>query len=582
MRCPSCGKTVPASVNYCAYCSAAISPVVATVGPGTQMGTAATTGPGSPSGDSRSWVGRHKLLSISGVAGGLILFLVIVFSLQGSGDDPGPSNGRAQVPQILPTSAPFSFPAATEPIFEATRPPTLAPTSPTSVPATPTAAAPQGAVPVTKAVPDIVGAGRLSVVEILTQTGTGTGFIVTHDGVIATNRHVVEGSQDVLIRLESGETFQGNVIDVHPSLDLAYIQAYSGGRFTPIGLGDSDEIRVGDDVIAIGFPLGSELGQDMTVTRGIISAKRRDEALLQTDATLNPGNSGGPLLDTFGCVVGINTSGITETEDGRTVTNINFAIPINELKAALSQFPLADCERELTVITPASLTTSPAGTPVPTESSAQAAAPAPTTTPVPTATATPEPTATPSPTPTRRPTSTPRPTATRAPTPTPRPTIAPTPTATPAPRLNWRECGDSSYNYTLTCNQNWTITSVKSAGGRPFLTIQVKDLQSAETMPAFFERHRQDLIAVARNYPVFALGLTEGGNLNGRNYIHMEYLIQPNSGDCIYHVVDHVFRSVFFPVENHGFVISAGVCENDEPVYRQQRENILGSFEETR
>ena len=320
----------------------------------------------------------------------------------------------------------------------------------------------------TKAVPDIVGAGRLSVVEILTQTGTGTGFIVTHDGVIATNRHVVEGSQDVLIRLESGETFQGNVIDVHPSLDLAYIQAYSGGRFTPIGLGDSDEIRVGDDVIAIGFPLGSELGQDMTVTRGIISAKRRDEALLQTDATLNPGNSGGPLLDAFGCVVGINTSGITETEDGRTVTNINFAIPINELEAALSQFPLADCERELAVITLASLTTSPAGTPVPTESSAQAAAPAPTITPVPTATATPEPTATPSPTPTRRPTSTPRPTATRAPTPTPRPTITPTPTATPAPRLNWRECGDSSYNYTLTCNQNWTITNVKSAGGVPF------------------------------------------------------------------------------------------------------------------
>ena len=581
MRCPSCGKTVPASVNYCAYCSAAISPTVAAIGPGTQGTTAAATGVGSPPGGPGSWVARHKLFSLAGVAGGLSFFFVIVFSLQGSGENPAPADGRAQAPAVLPTSTPFSFPAGTETVYEATRPPTLAPTAPPTAPPTPTPPAPPGAVPITKAAPDIVGASRLSVVEILTQTGTGTGFIVTQDGVIATNRHVVEGSQDVLVRLESGETFPGSVFDVHPSLDLAYIQAYSGGRFTPVGLADSDEIRVGDDVIAIGFPLGSELGQDMTVTRGIISAKRKDEALLQTDASLNPGNSGGPLLDVYGCVVGINTGGITETQDGRTVTNINFAIPINELKAALSQLPLADCERELATISPASFTPSPEGTAAPGESLARATTPAPTT-PVSTATPTPEPTSTPSPTPTRRPTSTPRPTATHAPTPTPRPTAIPTPAPTPTPRLSWRECGDSSYNYELRCNQNWTITNVASAGGTPFLTIQVKDFQSGESFAAFFERHRQDLIDVARNYSVFDLGLTKGETLNSRNYIHMEYIIQPTSGDCIYHVVEHVYRSVFYPVKDYGFVISAGVCENEEQVYRQQRMNILSGFEEYR
>ena len=435
MRCPSCGKTVPASVIYCAYCSAAISPGVSpppsarTPGrPGTgplsrvsppprartQMGTAATTGPGSPSAPIGRATVTSRVRQITGIFTGILLGLWGAVLLIGGADE----ISEGHLPGGLRIMA--------------------------------------------GGVATIVGAGLL-----WPQTKVRFGRL--------------------------------------------------GSRWVIIGL-----VVVGFVVFLVGVD--------------------------QLPATLNPGSSGGPLA-------------------GKT---------------------------------PASLTTSPAGTPVPTESSAQAAAPAPTITPVPTATATPEPTATPSPTPTRRPTSTPRPTATRAPTPTPRPTITPTPTATraptptprptitptptatPAPRLNWRECGDSSYNYTLTCNQNWTITNVKSAGGRPFLTIQVKDLQSAEIMPAFFERHRKDLIDVATNYPVFDLGLTKGANLNGRNYIHMEYIIQPNSSDCIYHVVDHVFRSVFFPVENHGFVISAGVCENDEPVYRQQRENILGSFEETR
>ena len=139
--------------------------------------------------------------------------------------------------------------------------------------------------------------------------------------------------------MPGGGRYQGKVWATHPRLDLAYIEIESATNFSSLALGDSDAIRVGAGVIAIGFPLGSELGQAPSVTRGIISAKRDDLGFLQTDASLNPGNSGGPLLDEYGCVVGVNTAGVGETNDGRVVTGINFAIPVNDLREALRGIP---------------------------------------------------------------------------------------------------------------------------------------------------------------------------------------------------------------------------------------------------
>ena len=172
-----------------------------------------------------------------------------------------------------------------------------------------------------------------SVAHIVTGTGSGTGFIVNESGLVVTNKHVVDGSTQVSVRMASGSEYRGTVTQRHPTLDLAYISIDSSQTFTPIAVGDSDEVRVGAEVIAIGFPLGSALGSEPTVSVGIISAKR--DARLQTDASLNPGNSGGPLLDMYGQVIGVVVSRVETDGSGRPISGIGFAIPINEVKTEL-------------------------------------------------------------------------------------------------------------------------------------------------------------------------------------------------------------------------------------------------------
>ena len=184
-------------------------------------------------------------------------------------------------------------------------------------------------------VADVAENALPSVVHIIAGSGTGTGFIINEGGLVVTNKHVVEGSSQVAVRLVNGNEYQGNVTQRHPDLDLAYIEIDATLSFTPIAIGDSDEIRVGEDVIAIGFPLGRSLGLEPTVSVGIISAKRENH--LQTDASLNPGNSGGPLLDMFGQVAGVIVSRVETDDSGRPVSGIGFAIPINAVKASLGE-----------------------------------------------------------------------------------------------------------------------------------------------------------------------------------------------------------------------------------------------------
>lgn len=169
--------------------------------------------------------------------------------------------------------------------------------------------------------------------ELRTQS-LGSGFIIDKEGHILTNNHVIEGAQDIKIKLYNGKIFDAKVIGRDSKVDIALLKIDPKGEDLPVAkLGDSDKVRVGDWVIAIGNPFGLE----HTVTAGIISAKGRVigmgpyDDFLQTDASINPGNSGGPLFNLKGEVVGINTAIVAGGQ------GIGFAIPINMAKNLLPQ-----------------------------------------------------------------------------------------------------------------------------------------------------------------------------------------------------------------------------------------------------
>jgi len=160
----------------------------------------------------------------------------------------------------------------------------------------------------------------------------GSGFVISPDGLILTNNHVVENARSVKVTTSSGQEFPAKVRGRDPLTDLALVKVDTQKQLASATLGDSDTARVGDWVIAIGNPFGLE----GTVTAGIISAKGRIIAgpyddFLQTDAAINPGNSGGPLFGLRGEVVGINTAIVAQAQ------GVGFAIPINLAKELLPQ-----------------------------------------------------------------------------------------------------------------------------------------------------------------------------------------------------------------------------------------------------
>jgi putative serine protease PepD len=171
------------------------------------------------------------------------------------------------------------------------------------------------------------------------QTATGSGFVIDREGRVLTNQHVVDGADSVTVRFQDGKEVDARVVGSDASTDVALLQLEEDVDVEPLTLGSSSGLEIGDPVVAIGSPFGLE----GTVTTGIVSALDRDlrapdgftiDGAIQTDAALNQGNSGGPLLDARGRVIGINSQIASESggNDG-----IGYAIPIDTVKNVVSQ-----------------------------------------------------------------------------------------------------------------------------------------------------------------------------------------------------------------------------------------------------
>ena len=171
--------------------------------------------------------------------------------------------------------------------------------------------------------------------------GVGSGVVLSADGRILTNNHVVSGARQVTVTLSDGRTVDAQVVGTDPGSDLAVVQASGVSGLTPATFADSDDVRIGDQVVAIGSPEGLQ----GTVTSGIVSALDRTVTVpgatrrsnvsyqaIQTDASINPGNSGGPLINAAGQVIGINSAIYSPASDSGQAgsVGIGFAIPANQ------------------------------------------------------------------------------------------------------------------------------------------------------------------------------------------------------------------------------------------------------------
>ena len=165
----------------------------------------------------------------------------------------------------------------------------------------------------------------------------GSGFIIDPKGIVVTNNHVISGAEDILVRVDGDKEYKAKVIGTDPLSDIAVLKIESKDKFKSVKFGNSDKARIGDWVLAIGNPFGF----GGTVTSGIISAKNRNlggaitryEDFIQTDASINVGNSGGPLFDMQGSVIGINTAILGQSGS----IGIGFSIPSNSAKLIIDQ-----------------------------------------------------------------------------------------------------------------------------------------------------------------------------------------------------------------------------------------------------
>jgi len=185
---------------------------------------------------------------------------------------------------------------------------------------------------------DVVALLRPSVVYVEVElspfgAGSGSGVILTEDGYVMTNYHVIEGNTSIEVTLSGGDSYSATVIGGDRDLDLAILKLDSSrDDFPAAALGDYEGITIGEGVIALGFPFPSDLGQELSVSSGIVSSLKYIDTpyitgeYIQTDAAINNGNSGGPLVNLKGEVIGINSWVFTAGE------GLGFSIPVNSMK----------------------------------------------------------------------------------------------------------------------------------------------------------------------------------------------------------------------------------------------------------
>ena len=260
-------------------------------------------------------------------ATGILLLLTLLLSGCGGSErqtaamPTATPNLKATVAAMVAAARP---PPTDTPVPTATAIPTATPNVPATVSAELTRLAPTPT-PAAPTVAEIVRGVEAGLVRIVVPGAGGSGFVVAADGLIVTNAHVAPPQRSVTVHMYDGASYTASVPGRDETLDLAVVKVTPDRPLEPMPLGDSSGVRAGDAVIALGFPLGDELGQDYTVTTGVVSSRRTYGAVehIQTDAAINPGNSGGPLLNRAGEVIGINTSSYSGTYDG-----ISFALSV--------------------------------------------------------------------------------------------------------------------------------------------------------------------------------------------------------------------------------------------------------------
>ena len=382
------------------------------------------------------------------------------------------------------------------------------------------------------------------VVQILTLDSSGSGFIIDSDGRVVTNHHVVEDRRNVTVRMYNGREYTAAVLGVDSNADLAVVDIYDNDNFQPVPLGDSAQTDHAEDVVALGFPLGFQLGQSLIVTRGVISTKLNDPdgrnvggvnrfrgvELLQTDAAINPGNSGGPLFNRTGQVIGVITSRIEQTPDGRPVQGISFAVAINELKSRLT-------------------TLKGSGTPPPT-----------TPTPVP------------------------------APAPTPG---AATPTPVPAtpPVAGWNRYRNGDYGFHIDTPPGWTVNKdteeldyafFRAPDEKAGLGIQAYDLPVSYSLQALAEWNRDWLTNHARDesWNIFEITSFAQKQEGGKRFYEFTYRFQSSTEFCVERGVERIYLSSWYPNKPHGFRIATYVCEHSRNRYTTTAREIQKTFTE--
>ena len=203
--------------------------------------------------------------------------------------------------------------------------------TPAATPVMPTPTVTPTPEPAERSISDVVRSIEAGLYQVITPNNSGSGFLISDQGHIVTNAHVVGEHPNVTIRSVAGALGNASVLGTDEDLDLAVLlMAEPPSGLQPMVLGDSDNIQPGDEVIALGFPLTNDLGGDYTVTTGVVSSRRIHDSVerIQTDAAINPGSSGGPLVNRNGEVIGVNTSMLADYE------GVFFAISVSEVRAS--------------------------------------------------------------------------------------------------------------------------------------------------------------------------------------------------------------------------------------------------------